>query len=251
MYQILLIEDSIDSCAVVQQALANSGLQIRVTHSNQEALTLLRQKGYRPDLVLLDLMLPDGTGLQILNYLNSDPSTQSIPVMLISSTHDVTFKVTAFSLGAEDYVTKPIDPIELRARVEMRLRKSIRHTQNRDVIKRNFLELQIPLMRAQILYDGKGHLLDLTLKEFKILCFLAQHESEVFSRFQLVKSIWGESINILDRTIDSHICSIRKKLGPYSNYIQSIPGVGYRFYSGVGDEQSPDVPSEAPLQSNA
>ena len=138
-------------------------------------------------------------------------------------------KVTAFNLGADDYLVKPISGVELRARVEMRLKKSthLQTVQNK-LVKGNLI-LDVALLRASVQEGDQTKTVPLTAKEFKILTVLAQNERQVYSRQNLVKHVWGDSIHIQERTVDSHIFGLRKKLGLYGDYIECIPHAGYRF----------------------
>lgn len=229
MFNILLLEDSEQCQQVVTTTLNKHDTKVTCVSSLAAANALLDKREIRFDLTLIDLVLPDGDGLTILHRLQSGLHTRSAPVLLLTSKEDIASKVSAFSLGADDYLTKPVNPLELKARVEMHLRKitAVRHDQQN--LRLGRLVLDIPLMRAAVTNSDFDEPRDLTAKEFKILALLAQHHGQVYSRQSLVDAIWGESAQVISRTVDSHICSLRRKLGPVGDYIECIPSKGYRL----------------------
>lgn len=227
MHRILLIEDSADYRLVVQRALKSPTLEVTAVSGLKEARAAIAQ-AYVPDLILLDLSLPDGDGFELLSELQASDRFRKIPIYLMTGNERISSKVTAFNLGAEDYLIKPVNPAELRARIEMRLRKASQQA-TAETLKRGALTLHIPLLQASLDSGSGAEPLELTAKEFKILLYLAQNEGSVHSRAGLVDAIWGKSVHVLDRTVDSHVCSLRRKLGRHSGYIESVPGEGYRF----------------------
>lgn len=230
MFKVLLVEDSEECQLLVKKALSKSDVEILPALKLQTAMDLVKNAANDTiHLILLDLMLPDGDGIQLLNVLQTHEHLHEVPIFLLTSKEELTSKVTAFSLGAEDYLVKPVDPIELKARVEMRLRKTQQKKKSLEVLKKGDLSLNLSLMKATVIKGEQEEVLDLTSKEFKILSFLAQNEGQVYSRSQLVKKIWGDSVHVLDRTVDSHVCGLRRKLSEHAEYIESIPGAGYRF----------------------
>lgn len=230
MHQILLVEDSEECQLMTIQALIGIDMNIRTAKSIKQAIHLIDSHKQDIDLVLLDLGLPDGHGLEVLNHIQSISKAKDIPVFLLTSKSDIESKVSAFSLGADDYLIKPIDPIELRARLDMRLRKTRTQKRSLQTIRKRNLKIDIALMKASLEKDNREIDLELTVKEFKILSLLVQNEGHVYSREELVKVIWGNSTHVLARTIDTHVCSLRKKLRSFASAIECIPSVGYRFY---------------------
>lgn len=228
MHRILLVEDSKSSQIIVRSALAAPEFEITVHETLTEASKAIAdQTGF--DLVLLDLSLPDGEGMTLLREMHASPPGERIPVLLLTGKEDLDSKVAAFTLGAEDYLVKPVDPIELKARVEMRLRKARESRPTGDALHLGDLTLNFAQMRATVVDEGQEKTIDFTAKEFKIVATLARHQNQVFSRQQLVEAIWGQNMHVVDRTVDSHICGARRKMGPAGRYIQSITGEGYRF----------------------
>lgn len=230
MHHVLLIEDSAECQLIAKRALAGPDIQLHMAPTLKEGkVRLYATDQPQVDLILLDLGLPDGDGLSLLDELITERETDQIPVFLLTAKKELTLKVTAFNLGAEDYLVKPMNPIELKARVEMRLRKVASKRSTPTLLRKGDLILNTALLKASIRQGEKERSIDLTTKEFRILSYLAQNENEVYTRAQLVNAIWGESVHVLDRTVDSHICGLRRKLKDHAHYIECVPGAGYRF----------------------
>lgn len=228
MHNVVLVEDSEEYQLIVSRSLANAGIELHIASSYREVAKVVSHLGRsKIDLAILDLVLPDGDGFQVLEDLRRAGMTRETPVFFLSSQTELDSKVTAFNLGADDYIVKPINPVELRARVEMRLKKS--KSAVTDILVRGDLTIEMSLLRGSRRMDGVLKDMQLTAKEFKILAFLVQNENKVFSRANVVEAVWGAGLHVLDRTVDSHIYGLRKKLGPIANYVDCIPGAGYRF----------------------
>lgn len=225
MHRVLLVEDSESSHKVVESALSQSGVQLTIAKTFEEASKLTADKADF-HLILLDLGLPDGEGMTLMDRWQASPKFRRTPVLMLTGKEDVESKERAFSLGADDYIVKPVSPRELKARVEARLRKI---SGPGEVLRRGRLALHFPMMRATVDENGTENQVDLTAKEFRLVATLAQNEGQIFSRTQLVKAIWGREMDVVARTVDSHICGARRKLGPAGDYIQSVTGAGYRF----------------------
>lgn len=224
MQKILLVEDSLEFQKIVSRTLAHH--KVTVVASAEEASQKLYQENF--DLVLLDITLPGKSGFSFLSELQADPKTREIPVFCISGKTEITDKTTAFTLGADDYLSKPFDPIELKARVDAKLNKNRRKEIVSSELKIGKLRIDKNLHRV-FLNDrsGESSEIPLTQTEFKILCFLARRMGQVYTRDQLLIGVWGEDAGVLDRVVDVHVCSLRKKLKSLSGYIRAVPGVGY------------------------
>lgn len=227
MYNILLVEDLAECQLVVRRALASSDLNLTIVESVRDAFAVLDATN-GPDLMILDLDLREGEGFAVLEKLRSQPGAE-VPVILFTDNSDLEMKLTAFQLGADDYLAKPISPVELRARIEMRLRKASKGRRQTSVLRAGDLTLDLSLMRATLGCDQKTATLPLTAKEFKLLALMAKNPGRVFSRNELISAVWGETVHVLDRTVDSHIFGLRKKLAHRSNIVECIPNVGYRY----------------------
>lgn len=225
MHRILLVEDSESSLKVVESALNGEQILLVVARTIAEARTITTEQT-NFDLVLLDISLPDGEGSSLMEHWQSSPRMRRTPVIILTGKEDVESKVAAFALGADDYIVKPVSPRELRARVEARLRRAVNAP---EVIRRGPLALHFPMMRATVVRDGVESPIELTAKEFRLVALLAQNEGQIYSRSELVKAVWGRDMDVVNRTVDSHICGARRKLGPAGKYIESVTGSGYRF----------------------
>jgi two-component system phosphate regulon response regulator PhoB len=224
--KVLLVEDSFEFQALVKRSLTGSPCDVDSVTTLKEAADRLRDSRY--DLILLDVMLPDGDGFQFCASLQATPGLRDVPIIFLTGKSDIRDKVTAFSLGAEDYVVKPFEPLELRARVESRLNRRAKPSAIEESLIKGELTLNVAVQKALI----QGRELGLTPIEFKILYHLARHEGRAFSRAELLSSIWGDSIHVLEHNIYTHVYSLRRKLGSHADCIRSVPRLGYRFESG-------------------
>lgn len=228
MYRLLIIEDSkIDQSLVVHAF--KDDYNVTVVDTLASARQQLSNNSF--DLILLDILLPDGNGLDFCNELQNIESTQNIPVIFLTAQEGEENKVMGFTIGADDYVTKPFNRAELRARVEARIRKSQQQTQTQGLIKKGDLTLNMINQKVTLNENGVPHELDLTPLEFKLLAFLAQNENQIFNREIIIANVWGKNISVSDRNIDTQISGLRKKLGIKSHYISSVYGQGYKFTS--------------------
>ncbi len=225
MSRILLVEDLQEYQILVKRALNN--FEVHIVGTCREALITLKDEPPF-DLIILDSSLPDGEGLYILEQIHHRFG-DTVPVFFLTSNMNLDAKITAFHLGAEDYLIKPITGAELRARVEMRLKKNQKQKTMATKLVKGALTLDLALLRANIQEGSNSNALPLTAKEFKILALLAQNENQVFSRQELVEHIWGPDVHIQQRTVDSHIFGLRRKLGTHAAAVECIPHVGYRF----------------------
>jgi DNA-binding response OmpR family regulator len=228
--RVLLVEDSVECQMVVERALTGVGVGLTKAGSLAEARKILEEPGHEGfDLILLDLVLPDGDGLSLIGNKVSPPLPEETSVFLLTCNNELEAKLSAFDSGVDDYLVKPVNPFELRARVCARLRKVKHSRANASLIQKVDLTLHVPMMKASLRLADREKDLNLTGKEFKILYFLVRREGETLSRGDLIKEVWGEGIHVLERTVDSHIAGLRRKLGPANSYVKSVPGMGYRF----------------------
>jgi DNA-binding response OmpR family regulator len=178
-----------------------------------------------PDLIILDIMLPDADGFEICKYLKKQDNFSLIPIIMLTAKGEETDKVLGLELGADDYVTKPFSPRELVARVKAVLR---RHEQKDDGRKINIGGiLTIDTEKYEVTVNGEK--VELTTTEFKILQLLCSKKSWVFTRNQILDHLWGDEKYVLDRTIDVHVRNLREKLGDAEKFIKSVRGIGYKL----------------------
>jgi two-component system phosphate regulon response regulator PhoB/two-component system alkaline phosphatase synthesis response regulator PhoP len=190
------------------------------------AETFLRAlKKNKPDLIILDLMLPDAEGMEICKHIKQSSQCASPPIIMLTARSDEADRVLGLELGADDYVTKPFSPRELVARVKAVLRRGVEVTTKDKIRVGDFLIIDIK--KYDVVYNGKK--IDLTSTEFNILKLLAQRKGWVFSRKQLLDLLWESNKIVVDRTIDVHIRNLRKKLGSAAVYIKNVRGVGYKL----------------------
>ncbi|MFN8792605.1 MAG: response regulator transcription factor [Bdellovibrionales bacterium] len=223
MSRVLFLEDSKECQAIVRKALENSRVELTIAETVAEARRLI--ENYYFDMALIDFLLPEGSGYDVFHELRQ---RSDIPIFFFTSHDGIEAKVAAFENGADDYIVKPIEPVELRARILMRLRKS-KDPHLSPILRRGDLHIDTASMTAYMKVNNQPRDLELTSKELKILAQLMRQEGRVQSRADLVRTIWGDNVHVLSRTIDSHVCSLRKKMDIYGPCIESIPKVGYRF----------------------
>lgn len=222
--KILIVDDEEDILELVDYNLSREGYRTVKAQSGENALKKCRSE--IPDLIVLDLMLPGIDGLEVMKILNGDSTTKNIPTVMLTAKGEEADIVAGLELGADDYITKPFSPRVLLARVRAVLRRKT-ETPNKSADILRIHALEIHHGRRSVLLKGES--VDLTFTEFQVLTFLATRPGWVFTRTQIVDAIRGDSYPVTDRSVDVQIVGIRKKLGPYGKYIETVRGVGYRF----------------------
>lgn len=223
----LLIEDDPDARAFIKRALSPA-LSIAECESVAAAERFLASD--LPDVIILDIGLPDASGHELCARLQADPRTRDVPILFVSASVEIRDKLAAFSLGAEDYIEKPFDPVELRARVDARIARSRGRREASEIFEKTGLRFDVSQYRVFRLDADGVRDLELTPHEFRLLYHLARHENQILSRGQLLRSAWGETI-VTERSVDAHVAHLRRKLGSLRCSIESVRGVGYRFVS--------------------
>ena len=222
--KIILIEDEPDIVEVISYNLRREGFQVIAEVRGDEGINQVRKQS--PALVILDLMLPGIDGLSVCQQIKADSLTQDIPIIIVSAKGEESDVVIGLGMGADDYLAKPFSPRELVARVKAVLRRGdIRRGEQDDRILIG--QLLIDVVRHEVKIANVPVML--TATEFKILHQIASQPGRAFTREQLLNRVTGEGVVVVDRNIDVHMRSIRKKLKGYSEKIQTIRGVGYRF----------------------
>lgn len=223
MTLIAIIEDEVDITDMLSYHLRREGFEVISASTGDAGINLVRK--LKPDLVLLDLMLPNKDGLQICREMKANPALQVIPIIMVSAKCEESDIVLGLGMEADDYITKPFSPRELVARVKTVLRRQ--HKGNHELSERIEQEgLVIDASKHKVTWHGDE--VKLTATEFRLLHYLASHPGRVFSREQLLNQTVGENIVVVDRNVDVHIRAIRKKLGE-TDMVETIRGVGYRF----------------------
>jgi two-component system phosphate regulon response regulator PhoB len=222
---ILIVEDELDLQQILAYNLEHAGYAVRVAGTGREALRLAQEEP--PQLVLLDLMLPDMPGTQICKQLKEDPRTQAVPVVMLTARGEESDRVLGFELGADDYVVKPFSVRELLLRTQAILRRHAVPAE--DVLAVRELRLD----RAAHRVWAEEREIKLTALEFRLLQLLLEERGRVLTRGLLLEKVWNIDAEITTRTVDTHVKRLREKLGSSGDYIETVRGVGYRF---LGDE---------------
>ena len=222
--KIAVIEDEADILEVIDYNLSKEGFDVCSALNGEEGLALVKKEG--PDLVLLDLMLPGLDGIEICRTLKADYSTRSIPIIMVTAKGEESDIVLGLGMGADDYVVKPFRPRELMARIRSVLRRGDFIEEGEGLVSID--ELVIDINRHEVKLEGK--IIVLTAMEFKLLHVLASNPGRVFTRENLLNHVSSDDTFIIDRNIDVHIRSIRKKLDKHRELIETIHRVGYRFH---------------------
>jgi len=222
--RILVVDDNGDVLEQILQDLEDVGLQVLHAISDEEALVLARQK--MPDLVLLALMPPHGDPLDVCRQLKGNPWTRAIRLVILAERSEDADVVSSLELGVDGFLTRPFNPLILVARIKAELRNE------KDAIPdENCLvtvgDLVVDPVRFQVrLAECR---VDLTVREFKVLHLMARSEGQVFSRDQIISAVKGDDYDVTDRSVDVQIVGLRRKLGGFGRYIETVRGVGYRF----------------------
>ena len=221
---ILIVDDEEDILMLVSYNLIKEGFNVKAASSGEEALEITRQ--ITPDLIVLDLMLPNINGLEVCKQLKNDPITRGIPIMMLTAKSEESDVIKGFEIGADDYLTKPFSPKVFCARVKALLRRS-GYDNTRKIDKIQIHNLTIDPSKHEVSLAGRP--IELTHSEYKGLYLLANNPGRVFSRYQIVEAVKGSDHFVTDRSVDVIIVGIRKNFEEYSHYIETVRGVGYRF----------------------
>jgi two-component system alkaline phosphatase synthesis response regulator PhoP len=222
--KILIVEDEDDVLELIRYNLQKNGYRTETATTGPIALSMA--EAVKPDLILLDLMLPGFDGLEVCRNLKKDPKTSAIPIIMVTAKGTEADIVAGLEMGAADYIPKPFSPRVLLARIGAVLRRN-RAAEAIDTSVLRIHDIEIDSGRRRVTVKNK--LADLTSTEFGLLRFLAARPGWVFTRYQIVDAIHGSDYPVTDRSIDVQIVGLRKKLGPAGKYIETVRGVGYRM----------------------
>jgi two-component system alkaline phosphatase synthesis response regulator PhoP len=229
--RILVVDDDKEVVRLMRGYLEQSGYDVLVAYNGESAIHIMRRDN--PDLVLLDLMLPDRDGWDVTRTVRNDPNLMHMPIIMLTARVSDTDKIVGLELGADDYVTKPYNPREVVARVRARLRVQ---TGGQEPFQNKILRvggLQMDIGRHEILVEGRPGFL--TATEFEILRVMMEQTGYVLTRSELIRKAFGDEFLGIERTLDSHIRNLRQKIEPhpkYPQYIKTVYGVGYRLEAG-------------------
>ncbi len=219
--KVLIVDDDVNICEVIKMYLESSGYNTRISNDGKEAQQAFEE--YKPDLVLLDIMLPHVDGIDVLKWIRREYTT---PVIMLTAKGETFDKVLGLELGADDYMVKPFEPKELLARVKAVLRRYNADNDNKEAL--SFDQLTIDINSYTVLY--KAQEIKMPPKEFELLYYLANNKNRVFTREQLLCEVWGYDYPGDSRTVDVHVKRLREKLHGGNNWqIETVWGVGYKF----------------------
>jgi two-component system, OmpR family, alkaline phosphatase synthesis response regulator PhoP len=220
---ILVIDDERDLVELVRYNVEREGFDVIAAIDGPDGLDIARK--HRPDVIVLDVMMPGMDGLDVCRELRKDPATERTPVIMLTARASESDRVVGLELGADDYLTKPFSPRELVARVKAVLRRTQQQTGQTQAVRRGRLVLDPA--RHEVTWDGRP--VSLTATEFRILRLLASKAGRVLSRDEIIDAALGRDAAVFDRTIDVHMTAIRKKLGAGGDQIETVRGFGYKL----------------------
>ena len=223
--KILLVDDEKDIVEFLQYNLEQEGFNVITAHDGKEALEKMPQK---PDLLILDVMMPRMNGYEVCEKLRRMEDYKNLPIVFLTAKSSEMDEVHGLNLGANDFIQKPISPKKLIARVKSNLRR-IETNQNESGQSPEIEAGPLVINKEKYTVTLNGRNIILPKKEFEILAYLASNPGRVFHRDKILSEIWGAEVYVVERTIDVHVRKIREKLGQYSDLIETIKGVGYRF----------------------
>lgn len=222
--KILLVDDEKDIVEFIQYNLEQEGFQVITAFNGKEAIKLIEEK---PDLIVLDVMMPGLDGYEVCVKIRSKEKYKNTPILFLTAKSSEQDEIHGLDLGADDYISKPVSVKKLIARIKSNLRQSDTDSNG----AKNILIESGPITidkEKYVVYLNKEKLV-FPRKEFELISYLTENAGNVVPREQILNAIWGEDVFVVDRTIDVHIRKIREKLGDYSNLIETVKGVGYRF----------------------
>ena len=220
---VILVEDETDVVDLLRYHFKKAGFKVEIANSGDAGLAAIRAR--RPDAIVLDLMLPGMTGLEVCRALKAESETAAIPVLMLTARSEVKDRVKGLETGADDYVTKPFSPKEVVLRVQGLLRRIRSAAEEINVLEVDGISIDKNSLRA----TAGSQRLDLTTIEFKLLMTLINNRGRILSRETLLSDVWGYSTGADTRTVDTHMRRLREKLGDHAAKVETMRGLGYRF----------------------
>ena len=220
---ILIVEDEKDLSDTLEYNFKNAGYKVSMSLEGNKAISLATGKN-NPDLVILDLMLPDISGLDVCKEIRSNPVSKNTPILMLTAKGEEVDRILGFELGADDYLVKPFSLRELTLRVAALLKRNVPVESDENII---LGDLNIDLAAHRVFLETNE--VTLTAKEFDLLVHLARHNGRVQTRDYLLEQIWGYSSDVTTRTVDTHIKRLRTKIGSFGNLIETVRSIGYRL----------------------
>ncbi|MEA1972624.1 MAG: response regulator transcription factor [Candidatus Cloacimonadota bacterium] len=229
--KIFVVDDEIDILELISINIIKAGYDVSTFEDSHSLMKEIEKE--IPDLIVLDVMLPEIDGFEVCRILRNSKKYEKIPILMLTARGDVTDKILGLEFGADDYMVKPFSPRELIARIKSILRRT-NPTQLNEIKEISIRKIgqNIILNLEKFEVQKNGEILDLTSTEFKILELLSEKPGNVFSRDKLLNHLWGNEKIVIDRTIDVHIRNLRKKLGETGKLIKNVRGIGYKIIEG-------------------
>lgn len=221
--RILIVDDEPDALELIKFNMKESGYQVVTAPDGRKALETIKNE--RPDLVVLDLMLPEVDGLEVCKIIRRNAETSDLPIIMLTAKAAEIDRVLGLELGADDYMTKPFSPRELMLRIRNLLKRKAGGSEEKESLRCGTLHVDIP--RHYVTVEDKA--IDLTATEFNLLTVLMQRRGRVQTRERLLQDVWDYDALVDTRTVDTHIRRLREKLGEAAKYLDTVRGVGYRF----------------------
>jgi two-component system, OmpR family, alkaline phosphatase synthesis response regulator PhoP len=225
--RVLVVDDEKDIVDILKYNLERENeFEVLTANNGRDALELAESI---PDLILLDIMMPELNGFDVCKQLKNNSETSKIPVIFLTAKENEIDEILGLEIGADDYISKPISPRKVLARIKSVIRRTSNDYERPVKLEENikFKNLEIDSSSHSVRIDERE--IFFPKKEFQLLHFLLSNRGKVYSREILLNQIWGENIYVVDRTVDVHVAKVREKLGEYSDYIETIKGLGYRF----------------------
>jgi two-component system alkaline phosphatase synthesis response regulator PhoP len=221
---ILIVDDERDIVDMLKYNLEKEGYRVLAAPDGKKALEMAMKV---PDLVLLDVMMPELDGWEVARRLRGEKKTSEIPIVFLTARTSEVDEIVGLELGADDYIVKPISLPKLMARIRSVFRRKSVSAQppEKDVIRLG--EIEINRLNYTVLIESKEVVFP--KKEFEILAYLAEHQNQVVTREKLLNAVWGSDVYVVDRTVDVHVSRVREKLGRFAHWIETVKGVGYRM----------------------
>jgi len=220
--KILVVDDEKDILELLEYNLRKEGYEVKTSTDGTESVAIAKK--FRPDIILLDIMMPGQDGIETCRQLREVPELSDVYILFLTARAEEYSEIAAFETGADDYIVKPIKPRALASRINAQFRRQ------KEKVKSNSITIgDLTIDRSSYVVNASGKQLVLPKKEFELLYFLAQNPDKVFSRDDLLANIWGSDVFVVARTVDVHIRKVREKIGGV--YIETVKGVGYKFVS--------------------
>ncbi len=225
--KILVVDDEKDIVDILKYNLERENeFEVLTASNGKEALA---HAAMNPDVIILDIMMPEINGFEVCKQLKNNPATSNIPVIFLTAKENEIDEILGLEIGADDYISKPISPRKVLARIKSVIRRSQNEKQVQTISDDNIKFKNLEIDTASHSVKIKEREIFFPKKEFQLLHFLLANRGKVYSREILLNRIWGENIYVVDRTVDVHVAKVREKLGEYAEYIETIKGLGYRF----------------------